>query len=365
MNKRNMKVVMVGPFPPPTYGLASVNQAVFDRLSNAGMVPRRIDTAGIGLSRKMFVRIRRINRVFAGIIALVKAPRVSQGTLYISISGGLGQIYEIIFILIARLTRYRIVLHHHSFAYLSRRKFVTTLLVSTAGTNALHILLSDGMRNKFNSIYKVKATTMAMSNAILLFENSPLSRKNLDKGCACRVGFLSNISLEKGILEFLDFMTVARNIGMEIEGKLAGPFEDEPTKRQVLARLKELGNVSYLGAVYGKDKTKFFGDIDVLLFPTKYRNEAEPLVVLEALQAAVPVIAYGRGAISECINDECGRLVAPEADFTREALQAVRNWQNDSATFHNVRLMARARYDDIRRKGAKSWETLFDLLVCG
>ena len=78
----------------------------------------------------------------------------------------------------------------------------------------------------------------------------------------------------------------------------------------VRERLKHVRVIDYVGPRYGRDKDAFYDSIDVLVFPTQ--NEAEPLVVHEAIERGVPVIAYGSGAIPEIINSDCGRVVRAE-----------------------------------------------------
>ena len=70
----------------------------------------------------------------------------------------------------------------------------------------------------------------------------------------------------------------------------------------------------YRGRVLGPDKARFFDDIDVFVFPTRYTNEAEPLVVLEALRAGKPVIATARGCIADDLPMAAG-AVFPEHEF--------------------------------------------------
>ncbi len=57
----------------------------------------------------------------------------------------------------------------------------------------------------------------------------------------------------------------------------------EPEFRKLL---EAAGYASYLGPIYGDAKTAFYGNLDVLLFPSNYVNEAEPLVIHEACERA-------------------------------------------------------------------------------
>ena len=51
----------------------------------------------------------------------------------------------------------------------------------------------------------------------------------------------------------------------------------------------------------GSTRSAFIGSLDIFLFPTNYANEAEPLVIYEAMRRGVYVIACDRGAISEML----------------------------------------------------------------
>jgi len=49
--------------------------------------------------------------------------------------------------------------------------------------------------------------------------------------------------------------------------------------------------------------------VDVLLFPTDYANEAEPLVIHEAIRSGAHVIACERGAIPDILSNGAGLVV--------------------------------------------------------
>ena len=74
------------------------------------------------------------------------------------------------------------------------------------------------------------------------------------------------------------------------EFRIAGPFEDESIKREFNARAGSLKNIRYFGPLYGAEKEKFFEGLDAFVFPTHYRNEAEPLVLLKIVVPALTVV---------------------------------------------------------------------------
>ena len=71
-----------------------------------------VDVAADTLRRSVLGRLRRLPRVIGGWLRVLSEPGLSGGTLYMSLSGGWGQVYEIPFVLLAKLRRMRIVLHH-------------------------------------------------------------------------------------------------------------------------------------------------------------------------------------------------------------------------------------------------------------
>jgi glycosyltransferase involved in cell wall biosynthesis len=69
-----------------------------------------------------------------------------------------------------------------------------------------------------------------------------------------------------------------------------------------------LPNIKYYGPVLGDAKKEFFAELNTFVFPTRYRNEAEPLVILEALMNGCPVVANNRGCIRSMLTVDVGDL---------------------------------------------------------
>lgn len=349
-------IVMVGTFPPPVHGMAVVNAAVRDRLKNVGIDIRPLDIAAPGLRRGFFARVGRIPRILRALASLIVMRRLRGQTLYMSVSGGFGQIYELFFVTLARLRGMRLYLHHHSYAYLDRRSQLASSLLGMAGAQAWHVVLTPGMAHRLQAHYAQVRRVVPVSNAALLLGDAstvPMPRNRLGM-----IGFLGNISAAKGVFVFLDVCAALQARGFPVRCLLAGPFQDAFTERAVRERLAGLSNVEYRGPLYGMEKTRFYAGIDVLLFPSQYANEAEPLVVHEAMAAGTPVIAYDRGAISEIIEQACGVVVPQDADFVALAIAQLEAWWKAPVKLTAASQAAVARFTALREASARRWDTV-------
>lgn len=349
------QVTLIGAFPPPVHGMALVNAAVEKALNELDAKACVIDISADDLKRSFAGRLSRLPKVLQGLFRLLTISRLKGTALYMSVSGGAGQIYEIMFALIARMRGMRLFLHHHSYAYLDHRSAATKWLSYVAGSEAVHVALSPGMVERLKALYPIGKTTIVSNSAIFLRNSDHKSPKNRDLRT---LGFLSNISAEKGVFEFLDLVAAAHKLGLPVAAKLAGPFQDQDMEVAVRSRLSVLTGVEYIGPVYGVDKDKFFSDIDVLVFPSRYKNEAEPLTLHEAMSHGVPIIAYGRGAIREIVGTDCGCVIDPVNSFVPEALQQTDFWMRDSALFRAASVSAAARFDKTHNENLGRWHAL-------
>ena len=66
--------------------------------------------------------------------------------------------------------------------------------------------------------------------------------------------------------------------------------------------------MNFIGYIFDqtnlKEKEEFFISTDIFVFPSWYKYEGFPLVILEAMSASIPVISSkGTGAIPDIISD--------------------------------------------------------------
>lgn len=364
---RSLGVAVVGPLPPPRHGVSAINESVTRSLGELNVSVINFDTAPPSLRRDIFTRLRRASVVA---IALLRyfASLMSGNIrcLYISASGGFGLIYETMFVLIGRLLRQRIFVHHNSYRYINENFFPMRLLKLVAGKDGYHIMLAHSMASAFRSRYGECPNVMIISNAAFVgaprdFVLPP------EREAPFSVGILANLSKCKGLDDFIEVARRVRHMGLPWCFRVAGPFEEPSTMEKYLMQFESY-NIDYLGPVYEMQKEDFFLSIDVFLFPTRYFNEAEPLAILESLKFGKPVISFRRGCIEEMLgNGGCVFDVAGGAheDVHGAVIQRLKDWEGNREIYYCKCRDAAERYRSLHEDARNTFEEVLSMMSKG
>ncbi|HUJ11584.1 MAG TPA: glycosyltransferase family 4 protein [Verrucomicrobiae bacterium] len=141
--------------------------------------------------------------------------------------------------------------------------------------------------------------------------------------------FLSNLIREKGLFVLLQAIPDVLNVRPDTRLVFAGAWWNETDRREaeeLIQSLKIAASVQFVGVVSGEAKQRILGQADVLVLPTFYYYEAHPNVLLEALQAGLPVVSTRRGSIPEIIEDGVNGLLVEEQnprDLADKLLQLI------------------------------------------
>lgn len=126
---------------------------------------------------------------------------------------------------------------------------------------------------------------------------------------------ISNLNSSKGTFVLLDAAELLLKHTSDFHVHFVGAPTAEISAERMLQEIEGRGLqevVTYHGRQYGEDKEARFAEADCFVHPTL--DDCFPLVILEAMQHSLPVIATPVGAIPDMVMDgETGTLV-PEND---------------------------------------------------
>ena len=129
---------------------------------------------------------------------------------------------------------------------------------------------------------------------------------------------ISNLNESKGILYLLDACRGLAQKGagesnflLHLVGAATAEISAERMEREICERNLS-AYVTYHGKQYGEQKEKLLARADVFVHPTL--DDCFPLVLLEAMQHALPIIATPVGAIPDIVEGGVNGILVPERD---------------------------------------------------
>jgi glycosyltransferase involved in cell wall biosynthesis len=337
---QSVGVCVIGSFPPAASGQASVNAWFVHMAEQAGANVSTIDLSPRPGPATLRRRASRIPKVLIGLPRLMALlARKAVSSVYLGVAGGYGQIYDVVFASLIRLSGVPLFLHHDSYAYLQKRRRLTSMLVRIAGLSTTHIVLCEDMKERLIELYGLGLHVVVISGAANIDPptNQPRARTELKT-----IGFISHLTRSKGVLEFLEVAERVRMARPDVRALLAGAITEPHLAAVIHERLRGAPWITYLGPIPAETKSRFYEDIDVFVFPTRYENEADPAVINEALAHGVVVVAPGRGCIGSVIAGGGGAVIRDDADFVSEAESLLLEWCQDPALFSSISAAALA-----------------------
>jgi len=350
-------IVIIGALPPPLSGYSLITSKILE-LARGYRKVIVFDISPGRTKRGLAYHLTRIGRVILAVVRLFPARLDRARELYIATESRIGLLYTIAISLVARALGYRIFLHHHVFRYISQRNRLMALLANVTRSRATHIFLCTCMEADFKALYGESISALRLSNAAFIDPPKSYVPPLVPDGAPLSIGLLSNLTREKGLYEFLAMAKRAAADGLALRFLLAGPVQSQADAEAIReAQLDRPDTFEYRGPVYGADKEKFYRDIEVFVLPSTYENEAQPLVLFEALSYGCPVLAYDRGCMKEQIG-LCGAVIAVKENFSEAALPILEAWQQDRRAFYLLRTKAVLSLADENARSARKAQRL-------
>lgn len=300
-------MLFLGDLPLPVHGMSLINQRFLERFSPKYFVntaPSFVSFLFGGYAWLLF----KMSLVPFVSIKIIISRILGEKLCYRSINGGIGQVYDIYYLLLLRLLGYQVYVHHHSFNYLNVPSFLFKLLLIGSGKGVVHIVLASRMKSQMELLYNVPGKNiLVISNSV--FFDKVVEPNLFPEKSVPTIGYMANLTLEKGLGTFVDLCEKLFENGIRFNALIAGPISGEGVSEK-LERFSSLPNCDYLGPLYDDAKNDFFSTIDIFCFPSKYKNEAEPLVLYEAAQYGSALVVTETGCLGDVARVLGGASIA-------------------------------------------------------
>lgn len=160
----------------------------------------------------------------------------------------------------------------------------------------------------------------------------------------CRLVSVGAVTPRKG---FLDVVQVLSRTGHACEWSVVGSLDADPVYAALLRERARGLPITLYGQVTPEETRALVQQSDVLLMPSY--DENQPLVLLEAMAASVPAVAYAAGATRQMLEHGREGYISEIGDVETLAEQVQRLIDDEDLRYH----MATACWE--RQKSLRSW----------
>ena len=128
--------------------------------------------------------------------------------------------------------------------------------------------------------------------------------------------FIGVITEDKGVFDLVEIARLLRDKGYRFTMSLVGEGNAiEVTRlRKLISQYGLEKFVRLTGVLVGEEKFHLLQQTTIFLFPTYFRAETQPTVIMEALALGVPAVAYDWRGINTIIDQGVNGYVVPPRD---------------------------------------------------
>lgn len=306
-----MRIVYVGPFPPPYGGVTVKNKTLYNALQEHLCI-ERIDTSvettsRLGLLRKVF-----------------RLALANDAKIVLAVSDGSRRLLVRFFHMVSRkrMNRLVLIIMGGSFAKKLENDYGYTKLLSSCG----HIFVeTQGMKE---SLLRYGLSNVTIYPNCRVKPEISLVPKVNDGRLSCI--FFSQISYEKGA----DVVLEAAKMLPDVDFTFYGVVKDDYSS-QFHPLVSESENVSYMGVFSGDNEAVYnvLNSYDVLILPTRWKTEGVPGVLVESKISAIPAIVSDVGFNSEIITSSLDGIVL-DTISPSELVRGIELYNNDRALLY-------------------------------
>ncbi|MDK0627470.1 glycosyltransferase [Clostridium perfringens] len=294
------EITVIGQFPPPMHGLSKALDTMYNSRLNEKFKLKKIDLTN---NKKFLFNLKNI-------------LKSNSDLYYFTISQSkLGNIRDIIIIKSILYKNKKIVLHLHGGGFKNlleenvskfQKKLNLKVLKNIDGV----IVLGKSLKYIFEGIVdekKIFVVKNCVDDEFVITDvefNEKIKKLKVKK--KMKILYLSNFIEDKGYKEVLKLAKYFKDINNKnFEFLFAGKFfndndESEFFKYIEKNNLHEI--IKYLGVVGGEQKINLLKESDYFILITKYKNEGQPISIIEAAANGLRVISTDHAGIKDIVD---------------------------------------------------------------
>lgn len=301
------KILFLFPLPPPLHGVSMINTSIF----KSKKIKKEFSTFFINSSttknfkdieKFKFSKLQIIIQICFSLIYQLK--KFKPNLVYLNLSPhGLGFFKDCLLVVIIKVFKVKVVNHVHGKGINNEVKnnFLLRGFYRFIFNNMDLICLSKILRKDIKKVKDNSTMTQIVNNFASKIKKIGL--KSINK--KTNFIFLSNLVPAKGIIIFLDAIKILQKKynRFDFNAKIIGGYSDNQSQKLILKKKLNLENTFFLGARFNEEKSFELSSSDIIVFPTRHKNEAFPIVLLEAMSAKLAIITSDEGGIPDILTN--------------------------------------------------------------
>ena len=325
-------VLFIGPTPPPYQGISVLTFHLLNSALAHEFCLVHIDTS----DRRSMANSEHLDfsNVYLALLHGVRCwwnmLRHRPDVVYLPISqSALGFLRDSLFMVPARWFGAKLVIHLNGGAfarfYENAGALTRSMIRFCMHRVDLGIVLCEKFKGIFGDLLPAERVAIVENGLPDEFGEPLLSSKSTPRN-KLQVVYLGTMMESKGFVDLVHAAPFVVREVPDVEFVLVGDGKGFPEYARAQAWVAERGieeHVKFVGPKWGEGKKHALFNADIFCFPTWYPYEGQPLVIIEAMSAGLPVVTT-RHAANEATLGEEGALYAKIKDPEDLAAQLVK-----------------------------------------
>ncbi|AYF09189.1 MULTISPECIES: glycosyltransferase family 4 protein [Bacillus] len=304
------KILVIGPVPPPIHG----ESVAINSIIQSADIKRKYNVNILDTNRKNVKKAGKfsVGKILNDLFLIVKLFKIllfsKIDIMYLSISQTkLGLIRDLIMLVLGNHFCQKTVTHLHGnnlghvLDNLSNREF--RFAKKVLGNVSVGIVLEKSLISNYRGLVKcVEIVPNGIDENFIKEEEKSTYQKN----DYFRIVYLSNLMKEKGYIELVKAVMDLTKEGYKLKLDLAGGIHDQEEFNEIWRCIEEKNLnafITYKGIVTGQEKKELLLKSHVMILPSNYPIEGQPISIIEGMAAGLPIISTNRGAIPDLVED--------------------------------------------------------------